>query len=457
MKHFSFCFAICCFLLAGCTEDNNYYYTSEGDDVSKPNDDMNHNGDNNKEQNPSDPSNSSVPGSDETCYAPKTICKGVCTDLSGLHLASCTRCEDGYCDADSQISNGCEIRLSDNNPAHCGTCGNACGAGQQCINGECKGECGLGETSCGSKCLKLDDLHLASCNACAENYSDSDGDFSNGCDVNNFVDPDDCGGHGACQKGDSCVDGVCVHRYYVMYESDRYETTQKLVTSSGASAGTIPTYSIVYVMEQTRTMSRISSSLLSSSDTWINTEKLLDAGDQYEGRKAVDYAETFLYNRKDKLCTYDFHLNGRLSLDRNGTYDRHCIDFLEAILTDPSIGLLSVKTDYIPSLRANCTAGNDGYHLETDPHKAKPGDIWIKPGDGHAEIVIGFYEKDQKYLMIGSNNDSSKSLVIESEYGCNGGKESNYNACSTKDCSDNQRVTYHSRTDSLDGTLCSRN
>ena len=65
-------------------------------------------------------------------------------------------------------------------PANCGTCGNACAAGQLCLGGSCVASCSAPNTACGQACVDLQ----------------SDG----------F----DCGACGhACGPGQICLEGVC--------------------------------------------------------------------------------------------------------------------------------------------------------------------------------------------------------------------------------------------------------
>ncbi len=93
-----------------------------------------------------------------TCASGTTRCGAGCTDLSrdsancgacGTScpaapnaLASCTAsvcsiaCTSGFLDCDGSTGNGCEVDPS-SDAAHCGSCGDACGAGQRCSGGTC--------------------------------------------------------------------------------------------------------------------------------------------------------------------------------------------------------------------------------------------------------------------------------------------------------------------------------
>jgi len=85
---------------------------------------------------------------------------------------ACT-CAPGY----TQCGNACVV--TDNDPNHCGACGNACAPGDVCMNGNCAQDCG-GLDQCGQSCV----------------------DFKN--------DPQNCGECGKqCKADQICVDGGC--------------------------------------------------------------------------------------------------------------------------------------------------------------------------------------------------------------------------------------------------------
>ena len=72
-------------------------------------------------------------------------------------------CNAGFGNCDMNDANGCEADLASNR-AHCGRCGMACAAGQDCVAGACA--CPLGQTLCGGACVNLtsDTLHCGMCN-----------------------------------------------------------------------------------------------------------------------------------------------------------------------------------------------------------------------------------------------------------------------------------------------------
>lgn len=90
---------------------------------------------------------------------PQTGCAAPACDPCALSHASATcaagacavgSCNGAFLDCDNQAPNGCETDSS-SDPAHCGTCANACPSGFVCQNGGCKcdnnGDCDAGGSS----------------------------------------------------------------------------------------------------------------------------------------------------------------------------------------------------------------------------------------------------------------------------------------------------------------------
>jgi hypothetical protein len=82
-------------------------------------------------------------------------CDKPCSPAHGsgtCNAGSCavTSCDSGYDDCNKKPDDGCEASLND--PAHCGSCGNACGTGLYCDNGECActetSQCGAANVEC---------------------------------------------------------------------------------------------------------------------------------------------------------------------------------------------------------------------------------------------------------------------------------------------------------------------
>jgi hypothetical protein len=111
-------------------------------------------------------------------------------------------CDDGWdnCntgDPDGGYSDGCEVNL-ETSADDCGACGNACSVEQGtgvCVAGECE------------------------ISGCEEGWSDCDGDYANGCEIDTASDEDNCGGCGPsgvqCNSlfpnaTGQCVGGTCV-------------------------------------------------------------------------------------------------------------------------------------------------------------------------------------------------------------------------------------------------------
>ncbi len=180
-----------------------------------------------------DPSGGGAPVYENTYYG---CVKGTC---------GYPKCLLGYANCDGDITNGCETPLLDD--ANCGTCGNACPANTKCLLDSqqrpmcacpgdraycqtmCFGSVCLGECSdltwdadncggCGVKCSlqgHADPIcSFGTCSyRCKEGWADCNGDPGDGCEVNIYSDPRNCGDCGiACDAvaGQACVAGQCV-------------------------------------------------------------------------------------------------------------------------------------------------------------------------------------------------------------------------------------------------------
>jgi len=132
----------------------------------------------------------------------------------------------------------------DTDPAHCGACGNACGAGETCASGactcnldpDCAGVAGADVRCCGGLCTDIvgNALNCGACGlgcgpggiccgvACRDPLNDADNcggcglscapgqDCCGGTCANLASDPLHCGACGtACAAGESCCDGTC--------------------------------------------------------------------------------------------------------------------------------------------------------------------------------------------------------------------------------------------------------
>jgi|GEM_PF-2506918 len=201
-------------------------------------------------------------GSCVGCPAGEVVCGNSCidTDTNPAHCGACdaacdlanvdqhgcvggvctvVNCDAGYGDCDATAANGCEVDLLATD-AHCGTCANACPAGESCCNGSCAdldtdasncGACGntcpAGQSCCSGACADLDSdvNNCGSCgNACAAGEVCSQGACAldcgvgetdcNGSCVNLNTDPQNCGSCGnVCDLTNvdqhGCAGGSC--------------------------------------------------------------------------------------------------------------------------------------------------------------------------------------------------------------------------------------------------------
>lgn len=114
------------------------------------------------------------------------------------------------CDTESDVA--C-INVYVDDTLNCGACGQVCGEGEVCAQGECKcGEtassngsaCGGGRLCCREKCVSSIDDPACKCD---EGFADCD---SNGSCESDLTAPTTCGACGvACGDGAICVDGAC--------------------------------------------------------------------------------------------------------------------------------------------------------------------------------------------------------------------------------------------------------
>ncbi len=347
-----------------------------------------------------------------------TYCAGECRDLDALHMDDCSTCAVNYCDSDNNLSNGCETFAQGNDVNNCGGCGIKCNtaAGEICSAGECKSQCADGETYCGGKCLNFAKLHLSSCSACSADYCDADGNISNGCEISvRGSDNNNCGACGkVCTSGTTCTNGSCVstynaHRMLVVNASSL--NVRKGNSTNYDIIGSLDEYTYITVLEEKGGWYRFN---YNGKDGWVSGSYLLDAGDNYAGRKAIDYAEQFLYT-KTGYCTWD-HLTHAPILTHfvdlwasygtyNHGYNDNCANFVTASLVNA--GMIAKNMIAVSTVYNYCKAGTEGYRL-TSIAAAKPGDIWINTSLGHTELIVGNH--NGTLILIGSNNFSSSNF-----------------------------------------------
>ncbi len=149
-------------------------------------------------------------------------------------------CSAGWADCDGDPANGCETNIN-SNPYSCGSCGNMCPGGQQCVAGVCEesdagdgGLCPVGTFDCDGDGVCEDLMHNSShcgacfnvcgggqsCNQgicsgcgglqCADGWADCNCNVQDGCETSLVFDPSNCGACGVvCAMGLSCTAGQC--------------------------------------------------------------------------------------------------------------------------------------------------------------------------------------------------------------------------------------------------------
>jgi hypothetical protein len=169
------------------------------------------------------------------CGAGLDVCDGSCVDLrtSRTHCGTCGNacaagevCAAGSCGLVCPTGQvGCSGRCADlaSDVRNCGACGRACDTGEICAGGSCRTACPAGTASCGGRCVDLtvERTHCGRCdNACAPTQMCTGGACTGGCAagqincagacVNTAVDPAHCGVCGnACLAGYACISGTC--------------------------------------------------------------------------------------------------------------------------------------------------------------------------------------------------------------------------------------------------------
>lgn len=119
-----------------------------------------------------------------------------------------SECETGWSDCDGQGSTGCEAQLG--TESHCSGCGDACPAGESCVDGtctcvpDCSGAACGDDNGCGGRCN----------GSCPAGYECRDGECRcvPSCAGVACGGSDGCGGTcmtGSCPPGHECRSGIC--------------------------------------------------------------------------------------------------------------------------------------------------------------------------------------------------------------------------------------------------------
>jgi hypothetical protein len=145
-------------------------------------------------------------------------CGGTCPLLGGTSVTSCAAgaCSIGSCSAgkancDGLTGNGCEADLT-NSDGQSGAAINHCGS--------CSGTCPVPPQAAGSSCGGSA-CHITSCSS---GFLDCDGNFANGCEVNNGADNNNCLTCGnVCAANAFCNAGSCTAFKRVFVTSTSYD------------------------------------------------------------------------------------------------------------------------------------------------------------------------------------------------------------------------------------------
>ena len=152
-------------------------------------------------------------------------CKTVATDQEncgacGNVCGAGQTCQNGQCQCSSGLL-ACNGMCVSSTAAHCGGCGMTCASGQVCSQNACQTSCGAGETQCSDgACVPTaggDALHCGGCNACPAGAACNAGVCAcavagqmmcgSAC-VDTMTSAANCGGCGRACNG-TCTNGVC--------------------------------------------------------------------------------------------------------------------------------------------------------------------------------------------------------------------------------------------------------
>ncbi len=170
-----------------------------------------------------------------------TVPNGTSTCINGQCVVTCN---SGFANCDNVVANGCEVNLL-TDLSSCGTCGNTCGpipnGHTNCVNGICTVTCDQGFADCDNLTANGCEVNLYSspsncgnCNIvcparpnatpacqqgfcyfeCLPGFGDCDGNPNNGCETDFSTNLSNCGGCGiTCNFPNAfsvCQAGVCV-------------------------------------------------------------------------------------------------------------------------------------------------------------------------------------------------------------------------------------------------------
>jgi len=141
----------------------------------------------------------------------------ICSSNQYCNVDSCMFCSDGIKNCDSNLLNGCETNIQ-NDENNCGTCANTCSTGETCVNGICGGS----TTPDNNDPVPVDLCENVTCEAnqycynanclCTSGFSNCDNDLTNGCETYGScqtTDPE-CLDDTDCDTGETCKDNYCI-------------------------------------------------------------------------------------------------------------------------------------------------------------------------------------------------------------------------------------------------------
>ena len=176
-------------------------------------------------------------GAPSTCPEGQVLCGFYCASLdTPSNCGTCGNvcghgadCMGGVCVCQAGLEN-CSGQCAslDSDITNCGSCGNACLGNQSCVGGVCT--CPAGTTMCGNTCavLSSDQQHCGACNnACVSPETCVSGECNcptgqqkcDGVCVDTVSNNDHCGACSSpCQTRQTCVDGACSDHPCAPYE-----------------------------------------------------------------------------------------------------------------------------------------------------------------------------------------------------------------------------------------------
>lgn len=143
----------------------------------------------------------------QDCPSGQSRCVGSCVDLqtSTTHCGTCSNacragesCTTGQCQPTCQTNESiCSNQCTDlsTHPLHCGKCGQVCPPGETCTNGACARLCPANTSACGDRCIDLQNnpLHCGTCdNKCQQGHTCNKGQCQLICGAGTHLCNDKC-------------------------------------------------------------------------------------------------------------------------------------------------------------------------------------------------------------------------------------------------------------------------